>query len=151
MSMHLLAAPHRLQEEDAGCLAACAQTVLSYWGIEQTQTRLNLLLGLTSIGVPFRKIQRLSAFGVSVSLQTGGKPDLCDAIDHKLPPILFVMTGHLPYWQDNTSHTVVMVGYDDAGALLADPLFADAPQRVGWEALLLAWSEHDYTFALVTR
>lgn len=151
MPPRVLSVPHKVQEHEAGCLAACAQAVLSYLGVEQTQAGLNRLFGLTSIGTPFRHIQRLANLGVSVFLHRGDETALRDAIDQNLPPILFMKTGDLPYWQGNTAHAVVMIGYDEDTVLLADPQFADSPQRVGWGELMLAWGEQDYYFALIRR
>ncbi len=74
-----------------------------------------------------------------------------NAIDYNQPPVLFVKTGDLSYWHDNTAHAVILIGYDEDVVLLADPQFADSPQRVGWGELMLAWSEQDYYFALITR
>ncbi len=151
MPLRVLSVPHKVQEHEAGCLAACAQAVLSFLGVEQTQTNLNRILGLTSIGVPFRHIQRLTTLGVAVLLQRGEESDLRSAIDRNLPPILFVKTGDLPYWQDNTAHAVVMIGYGENTVLLADPQFVHSPQHIDWDALMLAWSEMDYYFALISR
>lgn len=60
MPMRLLSVPHSLQLEDFGCLGACTQMVLRYLGKEYSQPVLNSTLGLTSIGTPFRNLQRLS-------------------------------------------------------------------------------------------
>ena len=151
MPERLLSVPHSVQEESAGCLAACAQMVLAYLGIEHSQAELNRLLGLTAIGTPYRNIERLARLGLTVSLRTGSASDLRAAIDDGTPPILFLMTGDLPYWQGNTSHAVLLIGYDDTTARLADPVFPTSPQLTTWDELLLAWGEHDYAYATVTR
>jgi hypothetical protein len=36
MPLRVLYVPHKRQEQETGCLAACAQAVLAYLGIEQT-------------------------------------------------------------------------------------------------------------------
>ena len=151
MPTHSLPVPHRLQEEDAGCLAACAQMVLAYLGIRQTQAALNRLLGLTSIGTSYSNIRRLTALGVGVTLAYGAEEELRAAIERATPPIVFVKTGDLPYWHDNTSHAVVLTGYDDEAVYLNDPAFVANPQRVSWDDFMLAWDELDNSYALVTR
>lgn len=151
MSRHLLSISHSVQEESAGCLAACAQMVMSCLGIDRTQAELNRLLGLTSIGTPYRNIVRLASYGLTVSLQAGTENDLRSAVDANTPPILFLMTGDLPYWQDNTSHAVVLIGYDEAMVMIADPVFPTSPQLATWDELLLAWGEQDCAYAIVTR
>lgn len=97
MPTHLLSVPHRQQEDDVGCLAACAQMVLDYLGIDEPQATLNRLLGLTSIGTPYSNIRRLTALGLSVDLKRGAEDDLRVAIDSSSPPVVFVKTGDLPY------------------------------------------------------
>jgi len=151
MPGRLLPILHSVQEEGAGCLAACAQMVLAHLGIERTQAELNRLLGLTAIGTPYRNIERLAGLGLTVALRSGSDIDLRAAIDDGTPPILFLMTGDLPYWQDNISHAVLSVGYDETSVMLADPMFPTSPQLTTWDELLLAWGEHDYAYATVTR
>lgn len=150
MLMRILDVPHKQQENEVGCLAACAQMVLAYWGMDESQARLNRLFGLTSIGVPFSNIERLGSSDVSVDLQSGKETDLSEILADGKPIIAFLMTKDLPYWVDNISHAVVVVGYDGEYCLLNDPVFKDAPQRVYWADFMLAWGEHDYAYALVT-
>ena len=112
MPTRLLSVPHRPQIEDAGCLGACAQMIMNYLGLDYSQATLNGVLGLTSIGTPYRNIQRLSQLGVRVAMQIGVDTDIQFAIDHEMPPIVFLMTGALPYWSDDASHSVVVVCYN---------------------------------------
>jgi len=149
MPTRLLNIPHRSQEEEAGCLAACAQMVLHHLGVDQSQTALNRLLGLTSIGTPYSNLRRLAEFHVTVTTRTGEEADLRSAIDRNQPVIAFVMTDDLPYWLDTASHAIVIVGYDERSVLLNDPAFS-APQSVAWDDFILAWSEHDFVYALIT-
>jgi len=125
--------------------------ILLHLGIRQTQVFLNRLLGLTSIGTPFSNIRRLGQIDVTVSLQAGTAADLCGAIDRGQPSIVFLLTGDLPYWLDNTAHAVVVVGYDEETVFLNDPQFDDAPKRVRWDNFMLSWSEQDYTYAFIMR
>lgn len=150
MPMRLLSVLHSPQLNDVGCLDACAQMVLHSVGNQQPQDVLNTALGLTAIGIPYRNILRLSQFGVQVSLLAGEVANLRQAIDNGVPPIVFVKTGDLPYWSANTSHAVVIVGYDEESVFLNDPMFDEAPQCVRWDDFMLAWSEQDYMFAIVS-
>ena len=149
MPTRLLSTPHRLQEEEAGCLAACAQMVLLHIGVETTQSSLNHLFNLTSIGAPYSYIRRLDQLGVQVTVAIGDDFTIRGAIDRNQPVIVFVKTGDLSYWPDNTSHAIVVVGYDDEHVFLNDPVFADAPERSEWNEFMLAWSEQDFMLALV--
>ena len=151
MPARSLSIEHCVQEAAAGCLAACAQMVLRSLGIEQSQRHLNQLLGLTSIGVPYTNLPRLARLGVQVAMDVGNEAQLQQAIDRDLPVIAFLFTGELPYWPANTPHAVVIAGYDDAHLYVNDPAFAIAPQAVQWDEFMLAWSEMDYAYAVITR
>ena len=93
---------------------------------------------MTSIGAPYRNIQRLERLGFFVALKIGSDTDLRLAIDQGNPPLAFLMTGDLPYWPANTSHAVVVVGYDEQDVDLNDPIFDAAPQHVSWGDFMLA-------------
>jgi ABC-type bacteriocin/lantibiotic exporter with double-glycine peptidase domain len=150
MPARLLAVEHCIQESGAGCLAACGQMALRYVGIEQSQRRLNQLLGLTSIGVPYPHLKRLAQLGVQVVMDAGNQARIRQEIDNNVPVVAFLFTGDLPYWHDNTPHALVIVGYDGINCYVNDPAFSVAPQVVLWGDFLLAWSEMDYTYAIIT-
>jgi predicted double-glycine peptidase len=67
------------------------------------------------------------------------------------PVIAFVNTQFLDYWNEETAHAVVVIGYDDGGVLLNDPAFDTVPQRASINGFLAAWGEFDYQCATVTR
>jgi ABC-type bacteriocin/lantibiotic exporter with double-glycine peptidase domain len=147
--MPLLSIEHRRQEERTGCLAACAQMALEVIGIRQSQQDLNRMLGMTEAGTPSPRVKRLNRQGVAVVYDTGDEHVLRTAIDRGLPPIVFLLSGDLPYWRVNLRHAVLMVGYSEDEVFLNDPAFADSPKGVSWGDFLLAWSEFDYRYALV--
>jgi ABC-type bacteriocin/lantibiotic exporter with double-glycine peptidase domain len=151
MSTNLLPIEHRSQEADAGCLAACVQMVMGNLGITVSQNELNRLLELTPAGVPTPRLLRLERYGVQATIQRGDQNDLLEAIDPGAPPILFVCTGQLSYWDIDTQHALLVSGYDGPDLLLNDPAFPDAPQRVHIDELMLAWDEFDNTHTLITR
>lgn len=86
-----------------------------------------------------------------VVLHAGNPAQIRQALERNLPAIAFLSTGDLPYWQDNVSHAVVVVGYDNTTCYLNDPAFTVAPQAVHWDEFMLAWSEMDYAYVLITR
>jgi len=152
MPKHLLPIEHRPQEENVGCLAACAQMVLSHLGITATQRQLNRLFDLKEAGALLSNIDRAHSFGVRVIRKSGTEQDIKFAIDQGIPPILFVSTGQLQtYWQDDVQHAVLVIGYDDTYLYLNDPAFPDAPKQVPLDEVMLAWLEFDYVYALITR
>lgn len=148
--LRLLPVEHHQQIERAGCLAACAQMALQHIGVNQSQAQLNQLFGLTPAGVPSSRIQRLSQLGVDVAYMSGNEAALKAAIDRGIPPIIFVDTGELPYWYIRLRHAVIVVGYDEAQVYLNDPDQPKAPVTVSWGDLMLAWSEFDYRYALIS-
>lgn len=151
MPTRLLPVEHSLQEVGAGCLAACAKMVLHYMGIEQSQRSLNQMLGLSSLGVPYTNLTRLTRLGIHIAIHVGNETQIEQAIDQNLPIIAFLLTGDLHYWQDNTPHAVVIVGYDEKDFYVNDPSFTIAPQRVQRDEFLLAWGEMDYAYAAMRK
>jgi ABC-type bacteriocin/lantibiotic exporter with double-glycine peptidase domain len=152
MPMHLLPIEYQVQEEEFGCLAACAQMVLGAAGLTVSQNELNRLLNLRTGGVPYSRLQRLTKYKVNISLAPGDESQLRHALDQGIAPIIFVHTSQLTsYWTVPTRHAVVVVGYDDLHFYLNDPAFPDAPKQVPIDELMLAWLEFDYMYALITR
>lgn len=73
-------------------------------------------------------------------------------LQNGVPAIIFLRTGDLPYWQHQTDHAVIVVGYDDEAQLiyLNDPYFDEAPIAVSVSDFELAWLERDYHYAVIT-
>jgi ABC-type bacteriocin/lantibiotic exporter with double-glycine peptidase domain len=152
MPKRLLPVRHQRQEEASGCLAACAQMVLSHQGIDTAQNALNRLFDLRDAGARYTHLHRLTRYGVQVSLLSGDERNLRLSLDQGAPLIIFVLTGELKsYWQTNVRHAVVVIGYDEHHFYLNDPAFPDAPKQVPIDELMLAWLEFDYTYAVITR
>ena len=149
--MQLLKINHYPQTIKVGCLAACAQMVLRPLGISVSQQKLHRRFDPTPIGVPFSRLRYLRNYNVQVTINQGDLSDIILAIDQNTPPIIFLRTGELSYWQSDTQHAVVVVGYDNDDLLLNDPAFQNAPQRVLADELMLAWDELDNFYALLTR
>ena len=57
----------------------------------------------------------------------------------------------LDYWTVDTSHVVVIVGFDDTRVVVNDPAFDQAPMVVSQISFLAAWTEFDRTAASVFR
>ena len=60
------------------------------------------------------------------------------------------MTDDLPHWTINIHHAAVVIGYDDMNIYLNDPAFENAPLEASWGDFMLAWSEFDYRYALIS-
>jgi hypothetical protein len=77
---------------------------------------------------------------------------LFDLLVVNRPPIVFVKTGELPYWNgQDVEHALVVVGMDERTILLNDPAFRRAPVKVSLGDFDLAWLERDEMYAVITR
>jgi ABC-type bacteriocin/lantibiotic exporter with double-glycine peptidase domain len=143
---------HYPQEEDAGCLAACVQMALAWLEISVSQHELNRLFDLTPVGVPLSRLKRLERYKIKVTIQKNGDlPQLLQCIDEGIPPLVFIHTGQLSYWQEDTQHVILMSGYEDRDLWVNDPAFPEGPQRIQADELMLAWDEFDNIYATLTR
>jgi uncharacterized protein YvpB len=59
------------------------------------------------------------------------------------------MDRDVGYWDANTSHVVVAVGFDDDFVYLNDPAYPPAGRAVLWDEFLAAWAEFDETAAII--
>ena len=147
--MSWLNIPHQLQIEHSWCLPACAAMVAAYWEQPLYQGDLARWLKTTAIGTPARNIGRLQGYGFEVAYQEGSFEFLSDSIHNGIPCIIFLRTGSLPYWNVDTPHAVVLAGIEGEQVFLFDPALSQAPQSVGIELFMLAWSYADYTMATI--
>jgi hypothetical protein len=63
------------------------------------------------------------------------------ALTQATPPITLVNTKHLPHWQLETAHTVVLLAMDDDQVLINDPGTNQGRLVIGLDEFLLAWDE----------
>ena len=151
MPINLLPVKHIQQEERAGCLAAVAAMYLDFLGISIAQSSLYRLFGTTEFGAVRFKLARAERYGARVIF---GKNDEAALLHHLLngqSVVLFVMTDELPYWDELTQHALLIIGYQAGTYFVNDPAFPTGPISVFEEDLMLAWSEFDYAYAIVTR
>jgi ABC-type bacteriocin/lantibiotic exporter with double-glycine peptidase domain len=148
--MPWLNVPHLQQDEDGWCLPACVAMVAAYWQQPLLQSDIARWLGTRGVGTPSSQIRRLSQHGFDVIYRTGSLVELETWLAKKVPCVLFVRTGDLPYWQIDTPHAVVLAGIEADSAYLFDPAVDAAPAIVPTGDLFLAWSYFDYTYAVLT-
>lgn len=145
-----LLVPHRMQMAIGYCLPACIEMLLAYYGIERTQSDLmSRLTQIGDVGVVASSVLRLASRGLAVQRRRGDLPDLLELLDRRIPAILEVKTGNLPYWSEDTDHALVFSGAEGHDmrdtAIVNDPAFPNAmPVHLG--DVLLAWDEHDNYF-----
>jgi hypothetical protein len=127
---------------------------LEFFGIAQSQEEIASEIGhLPGVGTPARNITRLSAPGVKVQYNERGTfADLRRSLEAGAVTIVFVRTGELPYWQEDTPHALVIAGIvGEEIVYVNDPAFADAPIAVAPGDFLLAWEEFGNQWAVITQ
>lgn len=150
--MPLLPVSHQPQQQQADCLAACAMMVLNYYGIQAKYADLLKELKIQSFGTSFDQLMSLvGAYRVSVDVGEGDWGMVEANIQAGSPVIAAVDTAQLQsYWQDKTSHALVIVGLDEANVYVNDPELTEGPKMISRAEFELAWLEMDYLYGLIT-
>jgi ABC-type bacteriocin/lantibiotic exporter with double-glycine peptidase domain len=149
MPTDLLPVPLIEQESDGACLPACARMILAYLGLSHSEPQLARILSTQPAGTPAYHIRRLETLGVKVTYGQMSEARLRASVSAGVPVIAFVQAGELPYWHHESFHAVVIVGVTGDAVVINDPAFTTV-QSVTWDDLMLAWSEFDYAFAIIT-
>ncbi len=147
----MLPVSHRKQLQSSDCLAACAAMVLDYLDVSFEYDRLLDLLRITPFGANFQNLQYLQSLGVKVLTASGEIETLRLHLERNLPPIAFVKTGELSYWDEANNHAVVVVGIEGKEIFINDPAFADAPQKISVGEFMLAWIGMEQFYALIEK
>jgi uncharacterized protein YvpB len=124
--------------------------VLEFLGHSFIEADLAHRLGTKSFGTPAPNLIRLEKDGYSVTYGSGTLSNIRTSINNGVPRLVFVKTGDLPYWNEGTSHVLVVVGIDEDHIYVNDPAFDKAPQSIPNDYFLLAWSEFDHRFGIIT-
>jgi hypothetical protein len=126
---------------------------LAFFSISESQPAIAAQIGhIEGAGTPARNITRLEDFGVKVEWNEYGMlGDLRRAIDNDHVPIVFLRTGELPYWDQDTPHAVVVVGIEADTVFVNDPAFESAPIPVPTGDFQLAWDEFGCQWAALRR
>jgi predicted double-glycine peptidase len=86
---------------------------------------------------------RLNELGYTGWPFEGTEQDLRQRVAAGQPVIVFLWTAALRHWADrggvDYQHTVVVVGWDDAGVLVHDPMLSHGPTEVSWPGFREAW------------
>jgi len=122
---------------------------LDYLQTPESYPSLIKLLQIGPAGAPFRNLQYLEKLNVSVQIEQGDVATLKNWLERGLPPIVFVKTSELSYWNESTNHALVISGMDEERVYLLDPAFEDAPKRVSIAEFELAWLEMDQFYAVI--
>jgi len=124
--------------------------LFQYWNVVADYEKLKQILGTQPFGTFASQLRKLESLDLAVIYKRGTFDELFDHLSNKRPCIAFVMTGELPYWNENTSHAVVVVGLDDTTIYLHDPI-RPAPVQVSRGDFDLAWLEWDEMYATLMK
>ena len=125
--------------------------VLAYWGKEYSEAQLAQLLGTQRFGTPFSHISRLQRWNYQVRLGSLTVDQLRIYLLNQQPIIVRVWTAMLDYGNVDSSHVVVVIGFDETYVYVNDPSYSKSPQLTSWAAFLAAWAEFDETSILILQ
>jgi predicted double-glycine peptidase len=125
---------------------------LHYLGIQREQAKLAQQLGVRpDIGAPASGIKRLATDAVSITYDAGEWETIQAQLAQKTPVIAMVQAGELPHWHGETfQHAVVIIACSETQVWLLDPATSSDPIIVSIDEFMLAWSEMDYQYAVVS-
>src|SRR4051812_3965451 len=107
-----LSVPHCKQEFPSSCVAACVRMVLAHHGHPCTEEEVRQQLGTGPHGTRARDLLLVESLGFEVRLETSTLVQLAEALAAGTPPIVFLETSFLEYWQTRCDHVAVLVGLD---------------------------------------
>lgn len=125
--------------------------VLEQIGHNSSYKKLYKRLKIGESGTPFSYLRYLEKWGINVQFKRGTIDELKKCCEKEITPIVLVRTGELPYWNENVSHAMVIVGVDQMNVYIHDPAFADAPKSVPVGDFDLAWLEMNEKMAILSR
>lgn len=132
------------------CLPACVRMVLAYKGRILSEAVIAAHLKTRLFGTPISNALRLKQWRFGVEVGSLAENRLRVELLEDRPVIARVWTQMLDYWELETSHVVVVVGFDDQGVFVNDPGVENWPIHVSWNGFLAAWFEFNQT-AIVIR
>ena len=115
--------------------------VLAHFGDVRTEDELCTLLNTVPTGTRAGNLMRLSSPAFEIHLRPSNLVELEAELAVNRPPIIFLTTGSLQYWNMDMFHTVVLVGLDATTAAVNDPYFATAPQTTSLPSFEEAWAQ----------
>ena len=87
--------------------------------------------------------------GFDVRFGASNLPQLQAMLAANVPPIIFLLTGMLDYWDTNEAHAVVLIGVDAASVHLNDPFFDTFSQQTPLASFQQAWATTGHLAAFI--
>ena len=148
----MLDIPHVLQTNPGGrnsCVPACLSMALAHQGLMLNEKELCDLLDTQPAGTEVFNIELLkNHLECQISIEESSLERLEEQLAAGIPPIVFVSTGPLHYWQHETIHAIVVTGIEEV-IHIHDPILPQAPQAISRSVFLTAWSELGFLSAFV--
>lgn len=150
MPTTLLNVPLLPQSDHADCLPACVEMVLAFFGRPVERKWLCRVMESSALGTPGFKVLNLRHHGYDVTYASAtDERALTQSLAAGVPPIVLLHTRHLPYWERETAHAVVLTAMDEDHVTLNDPAFPAAPQTISYGDFVLSWLDFDCLYALI--
>jgi hypothetical protein len=124
--------------------------VLTFFGQSVERKWLRRVMESSVLGTPGFKVLNLRQHGYDVTYASAtDERTLMQSLADGVPPIALLYTHHLPYWERDAAHAVVLIAMDQYHATLNDPACPDAPQVVSRGDFMLSWLDFDCLYALI--
>lgn len=141
---------HRKQIQEADCLATCVAMSLDFIKRSMNYSKILKMLETSPYGAIASRVTRLTRKGLKVIYTEGSLTDLRFFLAQQLPVITLVRTGELPYWDYDTMHAILLVGYDESYFYANDPNFQNAPIKIPVGDFDLAWLEMGNRYIVIS-
>jgi ABC-type bacteriocin/lantibiotic exporter with double-glycine peptidase domain len=142
----VLQIPHLPQTNPQGrnsCVPAAVRMALAFQGVALGEEELCDLLETQQAGTAVLNVlllnQRVARCHVAVA--SASFDDLVRWLQEGIPPIVFVATAPLHYWQTECLHALIVVEAQEQEVMVHDPAFTTAPTAIPRDEFLAAWGE----------
>jgi ABC-type bacteriocin/lantibiotic exporter with double-glycine peptidase domain len=123
--------------------------VMAHYGRNESEDNVRQLLGTTSRGTRAANVTSVVQLGFDVRFGASNLPQLQAMLAANVPPIIFLLTGTLDYWETNDAHAVVLIGIDAATVHLNDPFFDTFSQQTPLANFQQAWATTGHLAAFI--
>ena len=146
--------PHHKQEKNYTCVPASVRMMLAFHGIDRSESHLARILKTKFYGTNVYNILYIEqeGIGLEVRVRFFSLNELKQMLSKNQPCVVPLRTKYLSYFPYDCLHTLVVVGYDDAGHILVnDPNFDEEIITVKESEFVDAWSETDGLVILIEK
>ena len=146
--------PHYRQQKNYTCVPASVRMLLAFHGIDRDESYLARMLKTKFYGTNVYNIKYLEdeQIGLKVRIRFLSLDELKQILSQNQPCIVPLRTKYLSYFPYDCLHTLIVVGYDNAGNILVnDPNFDDEIISIKELEFIEAWTENDGLVILIHK